>query len=187
MVQWKRYGRECFECTENVPNDAILQEINHCGEGGLYAELIRNRAFQGSTTYPSNLDAWAAVGGASLSLQNLTDPLSSALPTSVHVQGKGTSGLSNTGFWGIDVRPQKYSGSFYVKGSYKGSFTASLQSSSGEVFAYTKVNSRSVANDWVQHEFTLTPKKKASNSNNTFSLTFDASVSYSSQGMACLY
>lgn len=187
MVQWKRYGQECFECTESVPNDTILQEINHCGEGGLYAELIRNRAFQGSTTYPSNLDAWAAVGGASLSLQNLTDPLSSALPTSVRVQGKGTSGLSNTGFWGIDVRPQKYSGSFYVKGSYKGSFTASLQSSSGEVFAYTKVDSKSVANEWVQHKFTLTPKKKASNSNNTFSLTFDASVSYSSHGMAYLY
>lgn len=34
------------------------QEINHCGDGGLYAELIRNRAFQGSSMYPSNLDAW---------------------------------------------------------------------------------------------------------------------------------
>jgi hypothetical protein len=29
----------------------------------------------------------------------------------------------------------------------------------------------------VQHEFTLTPKKAASSSNNTFVLTFDASVS----------
>jgi alpha-N-arabinofuranosidase len=138
--------------------------------------LIRNRAFQGSTTYPSNLDAWSAVGGASLSLQNLTSPLSSALPTSVRVKGKGTSGLSNSGFWGIDVRPQKYSGSFYVKGSYKGAFTASLQSSSGQVFASAQVASKSVANDWVQHEFTLTPKKAASSSNNTFVLTFDASV-----------
>ncbi|CEJ57847.1 Putative Alpha-L-arabinofuranosidase A [Penicillium brasilianum] len=161
--------------TTGLQYGAMEEEINHCGEGGLYAELIRNRAFQGSTTYPSNLDAWSAVGGSSLSLHNLTSPLSSALPTSVRVTGKGTSGLSNSGFWGIDVRPQKYSGSFYVKGSYKGSFTASLQSSSGQVFASAQVASKSVANDWVQHEFTLTPKKTASSSNNTFVLTFDAS------------
>jgi hypothetical protein len=35
----------------------------------------------------------------------------SSLPTSVNVKGSGTAGLSNVGFWGIDVRPQKYSGS----------------------------------------------------------------------------
>jgi alpha-N-arabinofuranosidase len=123
------------------------------------------------------LDAWTAVGDSTLSLQNLSNPLSSALPTSVEVTGKGTVGLSNEGFWGIDVRPQKYSGSFYVKGSYKGSFTASLQSStSGKTLASVKVASKSVANEWIQHEFTLIPKTTASDTNNTFSLTFDASV-----------
>jgi alpha-N-arabinofuranosidase len=123
------------------------------------------------------LDAWAAVGDSTLSLQNLSNPLSSALPISVEVAGKGTVGLSNEGFWGIDVRPQKYSGSFYVKGSYKGSFTASLQSStSGKTLASVKVASKSVANEWIQHEFTLTTRTTASDTNNTFSLTFDASV-----------
>jgi alpha-N-arabinofuranosidase len=105
--------------------------------------------------------------------------LSTALPTSVNVKGTGTAGLINAGFWGIDVRPQKYTGSFYVKGSYKGSFTAALQSASGKVLASTKVTSKSVANEWVQHSFTLTPSKKASSSNNTFSLTFDGSVRFS--------
>ncbi|KAJ5698819.1 hypothetical protein N7462_000824 [Penicillium macrosclerotiorum] len=162
--------------TTNLQYGAMEEEINHCGEGGLYAELIRNRAFQGSTTYPSSLDAWSAVGDSSLSLQNLSNPLSSALPTSVRVKGKGTSGFSNSGFWGIDVRPQKYSGSFYVKGSYSGAFTAYLKSATtGEVWASAKVSSKSVAKEWVQHEFVLTPSKKAPNSNNTFSLTFDAS------------
>lgn len=114
-----------------------------------------------------------------MALQNLSKPLSSALPTSVKVSGKGTIGLKNEGWWGIDVRPQKYSGSFYVKGSYKGSFTASLESNiTGKTLASVEVTSKSVANEWVQHEFTLTPKSKAANVNNTFSLTFDASVSY---------
>ena len=117
------------------------------------------------------------MGSSSLTLQNLTDPLSSALPTSVKVKGKGTAGLTNAGFWGIDVRPQKYSGSFYVKGSYSGSFTASLESiTSGKTLASVKVASKSKANEWVEHTFTLDPSVKASNSNNTFSLKFDASV-----------
>ncbi|KAJ5085108.1 hypothetical protein N7532_009879 [Penicillium argentinense] len=161
--------------TTNLQYGAMEEEINHCGEGGLYAELIRNRAFQGSTKYPSSLDAWTAVGGSSLSLQNLTDPLSSALPTSVRVKGSGTAGLTNAGFWGIDVRPQKYTGSFYAKGDYSGSFTAALTSSNGKTLASTKVKSKSVSGKWVQHEFTLTAKSTASNTNNTFSLSFDAS------------
>jgi len=140
--------------------------------------LIRNRAFQGSTTYPSSLDAWTAVGDSTLSLHNLSDPLSSALPTSVKVSGTGIAGLVNEGFWGIDVRPQKYSGSFHVKGSYKGSFTASLQSATtGRTLASVEVESKCLDSEWVQHDFTLTPKKIASNTNNTFSVTFDASVS----------
>ncbi|KAJ5307027.1 hypothetical protein N7508_006042 [Penicillium antarcticum] len=159
--------------TSGLQYGAMEEEINHCGEGGLYAELIRNRAFQGSTKFPSSLEAWTAVEDSSLALKNLTDPLSSALPTSVNVKGTGTAGLTNAGFWGIDVRPQKYSGSFYVKGSYMGSFTASLRSSTGKVLASTKVTSKSVADHWVQHSFILTPSKKAANSNNTFSLTFD--------------
>ncbi|CDM33242.1 hypothetical protein DTO013E5_5591 [Penicillium roqueforti] len=161
--------------TSGLQYGAMEEEINHCGEGGLYAELIRNRAFQGSPKFPSSLDAWSGVGDSSLSLKNLTDPLSTALPTSINVKGTGTAGLTNAGFWGIDVRPQKYTGSFYVKGSYSGSFTASLLSSSGEVLAITKIASKSVADDWVQHDFVFTPKAKASDTKNTFSLTFDGS------------
>ncbi|KAJ5937569.1 hypothetical protein N7454_003911 [Penicillium verhagenii] len=162
--------------TTNTQYGVMEEEINHGGEGGLYAELIRNRAFQGSSLYPSSLEAWTALGESTLALQNLSNPLSSALPTSVKVSGKGIIGLTNEGWWGIDVRPQKYSGTFYVKGSYKGSFTASLKSdTTGKTLASVEVTSKSVANAWVQHEFTLTPKSKAANSNNTFSLAFDAS------------
>lgn len=118
------------------------------------------------------------MDGSTLSLQNLSKPLSLALPTSVRVKGGKTAGLTNAGFWGIDVRPQKYTGSFYVKGSYDGSFTASLQSvTSGKTLASVEVASMSVANEWVQHEFTLFPTTTASDTNNTFSLTFDGSVS----------
>lgn len=113
-------------------------------------------------------------------MKQLSKPLSSALPNSLNVvpgSGKKT-GFANSGFWGMDVKPQKYTGSFYVKGSYSGRFTASLQSNlTGETFGSVDVVSKSVANEWVQHEFTLVPKKAAPNSNNTFAITFDTAVS----------
>jgi alpha-N-arabinofuranosidase len=155
------------------------EDINNSGDGGIYAELISNRAFQGSPRFPSNLDGWSPVGGAQLALKNLSQPLSAALPTSVQVSGeKGTIGLANSGYWGIDVKKQKYTGSFYVKGEYDGKFTVSLQSALGdkEVFGKVEVESQSVAGEWTQHNFTLVPRKNAPNSNNTFALTFKAEV-----------
>ncbi|KAK4109194.1 glycoside hydrolase family 51 protein [Canariomyces notabilis] len=153
------------------------EDINNSGDGGIYAELISNRAFQGSPRFPSNLDGWSPVGGAQLALKNLSQPLSAALPTSVQVSGeKGMIGLANSGYWGIDVKKQKYTGSFYVKGEYEGKFTVSLQSALGdkEVFGKVEVESQSVAGEWTQHNFTLVPRKNAPNSNNTFALTFKA-------------
>lgn len=92
--------------------------------------------------------------------------------------GNGIVGFANAGYWGIDVKVQKYTGSFYVKGSYTGAFTVSLQSNlTKEVFASTQISSKSTPNQWVQHEFTLTPEKAAPNVNNTFTITFDSSVS----------
>lgn len=157
------------------------QEINHSGDGGLYAELVRNRAFQGSTVYSSTLDGYEGVNDAVLSLKNLSVPLSSALPTSMNVKAgrtHGTVGFSNAGWWGIDVQQQRYTGSFYVSGSYNGKFTASLQSSiSKETFARVTIPARQAASDgWTQYEFELFPKKAASNVNNTLAITFDAQV-----------
>ena len=86
----------------------FFEDINHSGDGGIYGELIRNRAFQGSdvTTgpvagFPGNrilpekcenkivpwgptLTAWRAIGRARLTLDT-TNPLSDALNTVMRV------------------------------------------------------------------------------------------------------
>ena len=77
----------------------MFEDINHSGDGGIYAELIRNRAFQGSTEFPSILDPWIGTGGAVLTLQNTSLPLSSALPTSVNVASGSTSSRPGTTIW----------------------------------------------------------------------------------------
>lgn len=158
----------------------MFEDINHSGDGGIYAELINNRAFQGSREYASTLEPWVPVGNAILSLQNTSIPLSSALPTSVNVAKKphsatGKIGLRNPGWWGIDIKPQKYTGSFWALCSFKGTFTVKLQSNlTDETFASLDVASLCQPNKWVEHLFELHPQVAAPNSNNTFVIEFDS-------------
>ena len=159
----------------------MFEDINHSGDGGIYAELIQNRAFQGSTEYPSTLNPWEPIGGAVLTLQNNSIPLSSALPTSVHVassSNRGTIGLVNPGWWGIDVKPQTYTGSFWALGSYRGAFTVKLQSNSTQqVFASVNIPSECQSGKWVEHKFQLQPHVAAPNVGNEFVIEFQAGTS----------
>ncbi|KAF2865722.1 alpha-L-arabinofuranosidase [Massariosphaeria phaeospora] len=168
--------------TSDMPYGLMHEDINNAGDGGLYAELIRNRAFQGSSRYPVSLSGWTSINGARLSIKNSSSPLSEALPSSMTVaRSRNTTaskpiGFANAGFWGMDVRKQEYKGSFYVKGGYHGTFTASLQSAlTNESFGSVEVRSHSRPAEWVQHNFTLVPTKDAPNGNNTFAITFDPS------------
>lgn len=143
-------------------------------DGGLYAELIQNRAFQGTPEVPPTLTAYTPINGAILSVQNDTESLSEAILNYMSVSGgSGRVGFANSGWWGIDVQVQSYTGSFYVKGSYNGTFTASLSSAtSNETFSSVDILSNSTNDRWTRHEFELIPDKSASDTNNTFSITF---------------
>ncbi|KAF7548721.1 hypothetical protein G7Z17_g6891 [Cylindrodendrum hubeiense] len=157
----------------------LHEDINNSGDGGIYAELVRNRAFQYSDSYPVSLDGWRSINSANLTLNRLAEPLSDVLPVSVNVKaskksGKRRVGIQNEGYWGIDVKRHTYTGSFWVRGAYKGYFTAELRSNfTSDVFGSVKVKSHAKANDWVEHEFELLPTKNAPSSNNTFAITFD--------------
>ncbi|KAI1454587.1 glycoside hydrolase family 51 protein [Annulohypoxylon moriforme] len=158
----------------------LHEDINNSGDGGLYAELIRNRAFQSSEGFPATLDAWHPVNDTRLSLRNLSTPLSNVLVTSMNVATttkRDKVGFRNDGYWGMDIKAgKKYSGSFWVRGAYSGRFTASLQSNvTGDTFGTVSIPSQSSREQWVEHSFDITPSKDAPNSNNTFVLTFDAS------------
>jgi alpha-L-arabinofuranosidase len=90
---------------------------------------------------------------------------------------KGQVGFLNIGYWGMDVKVQKYTGSFWVKGTYEGEFTASFQSNiSEDTFGSVQIQSKSVADAWTEHFIEFTPEKDAPNSNNTFAISFDAAV-----------
>ena len=139
----------------------FLEEINHSGDGGLYAELIRNRDLKESTSNPV---AWSEVGAsgtdASISLDS-SQPLNSANPVSLKLAvGNGTSngrvGVANAGYWGIPVKPSTtYKVSFFARSdaAHPGPLTVDLESNSGHVWASSTVTG--VSGSWQQFTTTL--------------------------------
>ena len=139
----------------------FLEEINHSGDGGLYAELIRNRDLKESSSSPV---AWSEVGSpgtdASISLDS-SQPLNSANPVSLKLAvGAGTAngrvGVANAGYWGIPVKPSTtYNVSFFARGdsASPGPLTVDLESNSGHVWASSTVTG--VTGSWQQFTTTL--------------------------------
>ena len=122
----------------------MTEEINHSYDGGLYAEMVDNRTFRAHWDGVGN---WGIVrnGNARASFSvDKNDGPSQALPTSLKLTTEAASpgneaGLSNSGYWGMAVRPHtKYSGSLYAKvgDTNPGPITAALISNdTGRVLA----------------------------------------------------
>ncbi|MDQ0760252.1 LamG-like jellyroll fold domain-containing protein [Streptomyces canus] len=122
----------------------MFEDINHSGEGGIYAELVQNRSMMASDTSPVH---WSAVGGTTLTLDTAT-PLNEALNRSLKVvlpSGTGAgnrAGVSNDGFWGIPVRPRTtYTARLFAKASRGiGPLTVSIESADGgTVYASARI------------------------------------------------
>jgi alpha-N-arabinofuranosidase len=99
----------------------MTEEINYSYDGGLYAEMVRNRTFRANR---SNVPNWFLVedgaAQAKMGVDESTGP-SEALPHSLRldVANADTSspaGVLNEGYWGMPLRPNTvYQGSFYAK------------------------------------------------------------------------
>ncbi|KAK7290724.1 hypothetical protein RIF29_05343 [Crotalaria pallida] len=116
-----------FYDVEAIRRKRIYKEINHAGEGGLWAELVSNRGFEaGGPHVPSNIYPWSIIGD-NLSILVSTDRTSCfkrnkvALRMEVLCNGPqscppGGVGVSNPGFWGMNIeKGNKYKVIFYVK------------------------------------------------------------------------
>jgi alpha-L-arabinofuranosidase len=114
----------------------MFEDINHSGEGGIYAELVQNRSMMASDTTPLH---WSAVGEATLALDTDT-PLNAALDRSLKVElpsstGAGSrAGVANDGFWGIPVRPETvYTARLFAKASRRvGPLRVAIESADGK-------------------------------------------------------
>lgn len=174
----------------NVSSSTLIgiefEDLNHSGDGGIYGELLANRAFQGANR-PNNYTEFA---NTTLSLTR-DEPLSSALPITLKVEGDG---FYNSGFWGINVQAgTTYTARFYYKGNAE-NFTVALRSNdNGAVFASAKpskvTNNSNVwvaqSNGYQLYESKLTPERSASDVNNGLYVTTGGDGGYF--GMVSLF
>ena len=137
----------------------FFEEINHAGDGGLYAELIRNRSFEDNSNSP---EYWTAVKGSSqgvtLSL-NKSNLLNEAQSNSLRMVVTGAStahkaGVSNSGFWGMKFTTDSiYHLTLWVKGaeSLNGKIYGQLQKADGSAASEeVKLSGVLKTNTWVK-------------------------------------
>ncbi len=140
----------------------MTEEINHSYDGGLYPELIRNRAFMDNSYGPHG---WVLIeqgdAQASMELEKDTGP-SAAIPRSLKISiqtadDKNQAGVANTGYWGMAVRSNEtYQCSYYARsdGGLTGPLVARLVSDrTGAVLAQASVPA--VTGEWQHYKLAL--------------------------------
>lgn len=144
----------------------FFEEINHAGDGGLYAELIRNRSFEDNANTP---EYWSAVKreGQTVNLSIYKSKLlNSAQQTCLRMTVSGVdlskkAGVFNSGFWGMHfVTDSIYTLSVWVKAnsSLNGKLYGQLQKVDGSTASdEIQLEGDLKSNDWVK----LTAKIKA--------------------------
>jgi alpha-N-arabinofuranosidase len=162
----------------------MTEEINFSYDGGLYAELIRNRIFketpmrrgfrrqQEQQANPPRTDGliyWELVqtgGGAGSMAQDANQPMNEALTNSLRLDAKSVGkdqrvGVSNEGFWGIPVRPKtKYRATVYAKGGngFSGPLTLAIVSTDGKTI-YAQATIKKITDSYQKYEAKLTTGK----------------------------
>lgn len=104
----------------------FFEEINNAGDGGLYAEMVRNGRFDDAKS-PVH---WVAVDGASMGLNTFRGSGSNNL----WVKGEQNSGVINKGYWGINLKAgETYDATISADGGVK--VSVSLEDADGTVLA----------------------------------------------------
>ncbi|MGW4799456.1 alpha-L-arabinofuranosidase C-terminal domain-containing protein [Nonomuraea sp. NPDC004297] len=114
----------------------FYEDINHAADGGLYAELVRNRSFEfNATDEPSytGLTAWSTAerGAAVTPVVAGEDPLNAANRNYLRldVTGAGTAGVRNAGFnRGLPlVKGRRYDFSVWARRPQAGPLTVTAE------------------------------------------------------------
>jgi alpha-N-arabinofuranosidase len=157
----------------------MTEEINYSYDGGLYAEMVRNRTFQdhgfGGVAHWNVEHMGNSI--ATIDVDPAEGP-SAALEHSLAINVKqadtaNRAGVRNEGYWGMALRPDTtYKGSLYAKADSAdiGPLTAELiNDNTGKSVATATISGLST--EWKQYEFTLTTGKIEITSQNHLLLT----------------
>jgi len=152
----------------------MTEEINYSYDGGLYAEMVRNRTFQdhgfGGLSH-WNLDNQGDA--RSTIVFDATEGPSAALPGSMlfditSADASNLAGVRNEGYWGMALQPDTtYKGSLYAKADADNSvpLTVSLVSDNTRA-ALATASIGNASSTWKRYDFTLKTGKLSPSSTN---------------------
>jgi len=148
-------------------------EINYSYDGGLYAELVRNRNFKEDAKDPVHWQVVRERGGAGSISLDAGQPFNDVIPASLELTvtqatGNQRVGVANDGFWGIPVKPTTtYRGSFYAKAGpgFTGPLTVAIVGNHGAT-AHASAQVPRITQDWKKYEVTLTVGQAAPSAEN---------------------
>jgi alpha-N-arabinofuranosidase len=136
----------------------FFEDVNFGADGGLYAELVKNRGFE----FPDPLMGWIKIS-PSLAKGELTvrddAPFDTNNPHYVRIASEGTApfGLSNEGFRGMGVRKgEAYNFSARIR-NVSGTPTLRVQLYGGDGTLLDSVDLKNFSGDWQKYTATLHP------------------------------
>ena len=153
----------------------MTEEINHAFDGGLYAELVRNRQLQDAAT-PIHWSLTDSLAGT-MALDESQPVPDTTLTHSLRLDAKQAgAGVKNDGFWGVPVKPNtSYQVSFWAKAApnYKGELSVGIESNLGKMtFAQTK--SGALTTGWRKYSGTLKTGNIVASQSNSLALRASA-------------
>lgn len=152
----------------------FLEDINFAADGGLYAELVKNRSFE----FPQNLMGWRTFGNVALEDDGPFERNPHYVRLSPAGHGAKCTGIENEGFFGIGVKAgEGYRFSVWARGENQKIRvelvnTASMGESQVMTSDVMEINSR----EWRKYEMVVTPKETFAKAHLRIYLVSDGSV-----------
>ncbi|GAB6011493.1 alpha-L-arabinofuranosidase C-terminal domain-containing protein [Viscerimonas tarda] len=167
-INFSGYSQESYELTLDAKKlgspiqptmyGLFFEDINFAADGGLYAELVKNRSFD----FPQNLMGWYTFGNVELRKDNSPfekNPTYLKLSAAPHPHKH--TGIENEGFRGMGIKKDAaYRFSVWAKkagSSENQKIRIQLIDSSDEVIVSQDLEI--TADDWKKYEITLSAKR----------------------------
>ena len=152
----------------------FFEDINCSADGGLYAELVRNRNFEDS----AQPDYWKSADAETTRLSiDTTRPVSAqnphALKVEVHQVGQKRAGVINEGFWGMAIEQgQTYELSFFARAEAGFGHPVTITLEGKDAKPYARAKTAPLGSEWKEFHFKLRPD--ATDSQARIAITADA-------------
>ncbi|WP_162175457.1 alpha-L-arabinofuranosidase C-terminal domain-containing protein [Paraoerskovia marina] len=141
---------------------AFYEDINYAADGGLYAELVRNRSFEFNSSDNrsfTGLTAWSQVGGGDIAVESDEDEwLNESNRFYLTVDSDGSTGVANSSYnEGVAVEDgATYDASVWARSAVAQELTVRVVSADGETTYATGSVAVDGSDEWRQYETTMT-------------------------------